>query len=489
MTISGDAQRRAKAISGAITVRSTSDGLPAFYGLWRDSSRRRMMRKLGDAWIESLPPVRNPFVDDDERPDAPEPGSRGSESWRYAWRERKGRAPDGFLAARKTGSALDDAILAREVQIDGQAIEEVRRSASPGGDILRFEDAADAWLSHRVAVGGIKRSTRINYEAMLRRTDAPAAKQGRAHRALVMRAFGGRPIESIAEREIKAFLRKLDDDPKLSARSINAHRQLLSSVFAFSIREGWITANPVERTEKRREADPAPIVTYAPEEVRAIARVLEAGGHRDATKLKLSPGEIEVRKIEDQTDAALVITAAFVGLRMGELLGLRWGDVGFTSSRINVQRAFVAGEETSPKSRKSRSVPMSKPVAQVLAKLSQRPRWTSPADLVFPSRTGEHQDQSALRRRYKRARDLARRSNPDMPALKLHELRHTFGTLAASGFDLVNVQFMMGHADSRTTARYLHARPADDDAARLSSIFGSDDVGDDTATPARSDAR
>ena len=68
-----------------------------------------------------------------------------------------------------------------------------------------------------------------------------------------------------------------------------------------------------------------------------------------------------------------------------------------------------------------------------------------------------------------------------MPALKLHELRHTFGTLAASGFDLVNVQFMMGHADSRTTARYLHARPADDDAARLSKIFGDDELGDGAA--------
>ena len=144
----------------------------------------------------------------------------------------------------------------------------------------------------------------------------------------------------------------------------------------------------MSETEKRREADPAPIVTYSPEEVRAIARVLETGGHRDVTKLKLSPAEIEIRKVEDQTDAALVITAAFVGLRMGELLGLRWADVGFSTNRINVQRAFVAGEETSPKSRKSRSVPMSKPVAQVLAKLSQRPHWTRPADLVFPSRTG-----------------------------------------------------------------------------------------------------
>jgi integrase len=61
-----------------------------------------------------------------------------------------------------------------------------------------------------------------------------------------------------------------------------------------------------------------------------------------------------------------------------------------------------------------------------------------------------------------------------MPSLRFHDLRHTFGTLAARGFDLVNVQAMMGHADSRTTARYLHARPAAEDAAKLTKIFGSD---------------
>jgi integrase len=65
------------------------------------------------------------------------------------------------------------------------------------------------------------------------------------------------------------------------------------------------------------------------------------------------------------------------------------------------------------------------------------------------------------------------RENPDMPGLRFHDLRHTFGTLAAQGFDLVNVQAMMGHADSRATARYLHARPAAEDAAKLLRIFSA----------------
>lgn len=83
-------------------------------------------------------------------------------------------------------------------------------------------------------------------------------------------------------------------------------------------------------------------------------------------------------------------------------------------------------------------------------------------------------DSPALRRRYKAARDAAITKNPDMPSLRFHDLRHTFDTLAAQGFDLVNVQAMMGHADSRTTSRYLHARPAAEDAAKLSRIFAQD---------------
>ena len=99
-----------------------------------------------------------------------------------------------------------------------------------------------------------------------------------------------------------------------------------------------------------------------------------------------------------------------------------------------------------------------------------------------------HVDGSALRRRYKLARDAAIAEAPDMPALRFHDLRHCFGTMAAAGFDLVNVQAMMGHRDIGTTQRYLHARPAVEDAAKLSKIIaaglGAEDVPADEAPPA-----
>jgi integrase len=100
-----------------------------------------------------------------------------------------------------------------------------------------------------------------------------------------------------------------------------------------------------------------------------------------------------------------------------------------------------------------------------------RERFTSPptsCSAPVPANTST----TRLRRRYKKARDAAMRQDRDMESLRFHDLRHTFGTLAASRFDAVNLQAMLGHADSRTTARYLHARPTAEDADRLTQIFG-----------------
>jgi integrase len=118
-----------------------------------------------------------------------------------------------------------------------------------------------------------------------------------------------------------------------------------------------------------------------------------------------------------------------------------------------VQRGLSDGEESSTKSRRARTTALADQPAGALARLGQRTMYTAPGDFVFCSRLGTNLDASALRRRYKRARDIVCAESLDMPALRFHDLRHTFGTLAASRFDLVNVQAMLGHTDSRTTAR------------------------------------
>ncbi len=73
---------------------------------------------------------------------------------------------------------------------------------------------------------------------------------------------------------------------------------------------------------------------------------------------------------------------------------------------------------------------------------------------------------TARRRRYIDDLDRAGRR-----FLRFHDLRHTFGSLAINSASIVQVQAWMGHADIKTTMRYLHHKSRADDARQLSNAF------------------
>jgi integrase len=173
-----------------------------------------------------------------------------------------------------------------------------------------------------------------------------------------------------------------------------------------------------------------------------------------------------VRFAASEQDAAIYLTAAFTGLRRGELVALLWRNVDFAGSVIRVRRAYSYGALTVPKSGKARAVPLAPEVARALARLSARPLWTGEDDLVFPGETGEFLDGSALRRRYTVAQQLA-----GIKQLRFHDLRHTFGTRMIAVADIVRVKEWMGHADIETTMRYLHFAPRPEDAALVARAF------------------
>jgi integrase len=171
-----------------------------------------------------------------------------------------------------------------------------------------------------------------------------------------------------------------------------------------------------------------------------------------------SPEEVMavVRAAESEQDAAIYLTAAFTGLRRGELIALRWRDVDFAGCVIRVRASYAAGSLTTPKSGKLRSVPMAPQVAETLARLAG---GATDDSLVFPGDHGGYLDGSALRRRYKLALERA-----GLRSLRFHDLRHTFGTRAIAKADILRVKEWMGHADVATTMRYLHYVPRPEDA-------------------------
>jgi integrase len=180
------------------------------------------------------------------------------------------------------------------------------------------------------------------------------------------------------------------------------------------------------------------------DKVEALARALADGLHRPYGYERLDT-EVE----EDHRDAEAVRVSAYSGLRMGELLALRWVDVDFAGSALTISRAISDGIETTTKSGQVRRVPMGDDTAAALERLSQRRDFTYPEDdLVFCNLVGRRLDSSALRRRYKRARDAA-----GLRPLRWHDLRHSYGSmLVAGGIDLVSIKKGWATPSSRPPA-------------------------------------
>jgi integrase len=105
-------------------------------------------------------------------------------------------------------------------------------------------------------------------------------------------------------------------------------------------------------------------------------------------------------------------------------------------------------------------------VSHALSDLKDHSAHAAKSELVFVSREGTHVDGSALHRRY-----LATLEAAGLRQLRFHDLRHTFGSLAINVASIVQVQAWMGHADTKTTMRYLHHKSRADDAQLLSAAF------------------
>ena len=177
-----------------------------------------------------------------------------------------------------------------------------------------------------------------------------------------------------------------------------------------------------------------------------------------------------VRSAASPQDGAIYLTAAFTGLRRGELIALRWRDVDFAGHVIRVRASYLNGHLTTPKSGKVRAVPMAPDVAQALARLGDREHNTGDDDLVFVGDWGGYVDARALTRRYLKALKHA-----DLRRLRFHDLRHTFGTRMIAKADIRRVQEWMGHADVQTTMKYLHYAPREEDAALVAEAFRTED--------------
>jgi integrase len=417
--------------SATIIVREQSG--KAYYEAKFRYAGEQVKRRIGPAWL-----------DDD-----------GSGSWT----RRKGRITEGFYDHRRAHVAAAELVAAYVEQARDQ--ERAERELRAKGII--FRELAGAYMDWLANVRSAKPSTLRDYRSVLAEPDQAYRRGEGSTLGRVMGALGDRPAGEVATRDVEALLASVAADG-VSPRTVNKVREVVSSIYSFGIKKKLvtITENPAAAADKREAPKPGPLAYYSAEEVEALARAMESGS-------------------EGKQDGEAVRVSAYAGLRLGELLALRWRDVDFAGSRLTVGRALSAGVETSTKSRRVRQVPMPDQAAAALDRLSRRENFTGPDELVFCGPLGRTLDASALRRRYRKAQATA-----GLAPLRWHDLRHTYGSLlAAAGVDLVKIKSAMGHSNIATTERYLHARPASEQAAEFTAAFAARDVAEGALDPVR----
>jgi integrase len=217
--------------------------------------------------------------------------------------------------------------------------------------------------------------------------------------------------------------------PPLKPKSINNHLTCLATVLAIAVEWGRLSRPP--KIRKLKPADtPAPFLTFE-----QAAALLRYGA-----------------PIAGQPWGVMILTGLRAGLRISEMLALRWVDLDFSAKTINVRQNVWKGIVGTPKGGKADAVPMCDELHAALRELQQRGEL---GPLVFCPPNGEPWTRDDTTRPIRRACRAA-----GLKAVGWHVLRHTFAShLVMRGVHLKAVQQLMRHASIVSTMRYAHLAP------------------------------
>lgn len=141
----------------------------------------------------------------------------------------------------------------------------------------------------------------------------------------------------------------------------------------------------------------------------------------------------------------MILLAVRTGLRFGELIALQWEDINLKENILTVQRNLVRGIEGSPKNNKTRAVPLSPSVVQMLQNKEHN-------KYLFHDAGGAPLKYIACRKKLHKICVTA-----GLRKISWHVLRHSFAShLAAKRNSIIAIKELLGHSDIKTTLRYAH---------------------------------
>ncbi len=262
--------------------------------------------------------------------------------------------------------------------------------------------------------------------------------------------IGTKRVNEISRADIRDLLLK-QHRKGYSRSTVGLVRDVLSGPMGYAADEELIPVNPVTGVLKRlkleRENKSENVQAMTPDEVQTFLENCHS----------LFPEHYP-----------FFLCAFRTGMRLGELLGLEWGDIDWNSKFILVQRSYKLGQLNKTKTGASRRVDMSDQLNGTLkAVLTEKKREAlklgidEPFKVVF-SRNGKHMEQNYIRRIYKRILKKV-----GMREMRLHDIRHTFASLLLSNRESpVYVKEQLGHSSIQMTVDiYGHLIPSGNRAA------------------------
>ena len=255
--------------------------------------------------------------------------------------------------------------------------------------------------------------------------------------SLILPTFAERPVASLRQSEIAAWLSELDAAPSTRAKAL----QKLSAILRLAVADGALKVNPSDGVKR-------PTVR-ATREGRAltdaeVSKILEAAEQVDASK------------------ATMVWLMARAGLRIGEVLALKRSDVDVAGRLLHVRASMSRREGVRPvkgREGQGRTLPLSEDLVDRLRVHLSGSVASIEGWLVTASRGGRVRYDNWRTRTWRRIEELA-----DIGDVNPHDLRHTLATrlFVVDGWTVPQVQAFLGHADPRVTLKvYTHVFPED----------------------------
>jgi integrase len=234
-----------------------------------------------------------------------------------------------------------------------------------------------------------------------------------------------------------------DESPPSNATMRSRYRHV-KAFFSWAVKNNLVDENPVNEVRRPRKEEKTKAF-LKPEDIKKILRVVDA--HREMREGEPGPTP------RDTWLKEMIRVAVGTGLRRGELLNLRWGDVDLESGRLVVRNrdGFTA------KNGRERTVPLRGDALETLRAMNEA---RSPLDNepVFVDASGDVPKPDRVSKRFKFY--VRKAGLSDREELSFHSCRHTTGSwLSMQGVPLRVISEILGHSSTQVTEMYSHLSP------------------------------